>query len=53
MNLIENRVLRKIFGPKGDIVTSVWRKPHRAELYDLHSLITSSNKLETLLHFVG
>jgi hypothetical protein len=53
MKLIENWELRKIFGPKRDEVTSVWRKPQRAELYDLHSLITSSNKLETLLLLVG
>jgi hypothetical protein len=28
----ENRALRKTFGPKGDEVTSVRRKPHRVEL---------------------
>jgi len=33
----ENRMLRKIFGPKGDELTSVRRKPHGTELQDLYS----------------
>jgi hypothetical protein len=32
----ENRVLRRIFGPKRDEVTGEWRKLHK-ELHDLHS----------------
>jgi hypothetical protein len=32
----ENRVLRKIFGPKGDEVTGDWRKLHNEELSDLY-----------------
>jgi hypothetical protein len=34
---IENRVLRRIFGPKSDEVTGVWRKLHNEELHDLYS----------------
>jgi hypothetical protein len=34
---IENRVLRRIFGPKGDKVTGEWRKLHNEELRDLYS----------------
>jgi hypothetical protein len=34
--VFENRVLRKIFGPKGDEVTE-WRKLHNEELCDLYS----------------
>jgi hypothetical protein len=30
-------VLRRIFGPKRDEVTGVWRKLHNGELYDLYS----------------
>ena len=30
-----NRVLRGIFGPKGDVVTGEWRKLHNEELNDL------------------
>jgi hypothetical protein len=33
----ENRVLRRIFGPKRDEVTGEWRKLHNEELRDLHS----------------
>ena len=32
-----NRVLRRIFGPKRDEVTGVWRKLHSEELNDLYS----------------
>jgi hypothetical protein len=35
--VFENRVLRKIFGPKGDQVTGEWRKLHNEELRDLYS----------------
>jgi hypothetical protein len=31
------RVLRRIFGRKGDEVTGEWRKLHNEELHDLHS----------------
>jgi hypothetical protein len=33
----ENRVLRRIFGPKRDKVTGEWRKLHNKELRDLYS----------------
>jgi hypothetical protein len=36
--VFENRVLRKIFGPKRDEVTGEWRKLHNEELHDLYSL---------------
>jgi hypothetical protein len=32
----ENRVLRKVFGPKRDEVTGEWRKLHNEELNDLY-----------------
>jgi hypothetical protein len=35
--VFENRVLRRIFGPKRDEVTGEWRKLHKEELRDLHS----------------
>jgi hypothetical protein len=35
--VFENRVLRRIFGPKRDKVTGGWRKLHNKQLYDLHS----------------
>jgi transcription termination factor 2 len=33
-----NRVLRRIFGPKRDGVTGGWRKLHNEELHNLYSL---------------
>jgi hypothetical protein len=35
--VFENRVLRRIFGPKRDEVTGEWRKLHNDELHDLYS----------------
>jgi hypothetical protein len=35
--VFENRVLRRIFGPKRDDVTGEWRKLHNEELHDLYS----------------
>jgi len=35
--VLENRVLRRIFGPKRDEVTGEWRKLHKEELNDLYS----------------
>jgi hypothetical protein len=32
----ENRVLRRIFGPKRDKVTGEWRKLHNEEFNDLY-----------------
>jgi len=35
--VFENRVLRRIFGPKRDEVTGEWRILHNEELTDLYS----------------
>jgi len=37
--VFENRVLRRVFGPKTDEVTGEWRKLHNEELSDLYSLL--------------
>jgi hypothetical protein len=34
LRVFENRVLRRIFGPKKDEVTGEWRRLHNKELYD-------------------
>jgi hypothetical protein len=36
LKVFENRVLRRIFGPKKDEVTGEWRKLHNEELNDLY-----------------
>jgi len=52
LRVFENRVLRRIFGPKRDRVTGEWRKQHNEELNDLYSspnivrVITSKEKIE-------
>jgi hypothetical protein len=40
LRVVENRVLRRIFGPKGDDVTGGWRKLH---IEELHNLCSSPN----------
>jgi hypothetical protein len=37
LRVFENRVLRRIFGPKRDEVTGEWRKLHNEELHNLYS----------------
>jgi hypothetical protein len=37
LRVFENRVLRRIFGPKRDELTGEWRKLHNEELHDLYS----------------
>ena len=36
LRVFENRVVRRIYGPKRDKVTGVWRKLHIEELKDLY-----------------
>jgi hypothetical protein len=37
MRVLENRVLSRIFGPKRDEVTGVWRNLHYEQLHHLYS----------------
>jgi hypothetical protein len=37
LRVFENRVLRRIFGPKRDEATVGWRKLHNEEIYNLYS----------------
>jgi len=45
LRVFENRVLRRIFGPKKEKVTREWRKLHNGELNDLYS---SSNIVQVI-----
>jgi hypothetical protein len=45
LRMFENRVLRRIFGPKRDEVMGEWRKLHNEELRDLYS---SSSIIRTI-----
>jgi hypothetical protein len=37
LRLLENRVLERMFGSKGDMVTEEWIKVHNEELNDMYS----------------
>jgi hypothetical protein len=37
LRVFENKVLKRIFGPKRDEATGGWRKVHNEELRDLYS----------------
>jgi hypothetical protein len=45
LRVFENRVLRRIFGPKRDEATGEWRRLHNEELNDLYS---SSNIIRVI-----
>jgi hypothetical protein len=38
---LENRALRRIFGPKRDEVTAGWRKLYNEELHNLYSSLST------------
>jgi hypothetical protein len=37
LRVLENKVLRRIFGPQRDEMIGSWTKPHTEELHNLHS----------------
>ena len=37
LTVFENKVLRRIFGPRRDEVTGEWRRLHNEEINDLYS----------------
>jgi len=37
LRMFENRMLKRIFGPKRDVITGEWRRLHNEELNDLYS----------------
>jgi hypothetical protein len=60
--VFENRVLRRIFGPRRDEVTGGWRKLHDEELRDLYSSpsidemggpCSTNGKEEEYIHVTG
>jgi hypothetical protein len=51
--MFENRVLRRIFGPKGDHVTGEWRKLCNKELHDLYSSPNTVQVLKSRMRWAG
>jgi hypothetical protein len=51
--VFENRVLRRIFGPKRDEVTGDWRKLHNEELSDLYSLPNMVRVVKLRMRWAG
>jgi hypothetical protein len=45
--VFENRVLRRIFGPKGNDVIGGWRKLHNKELHNLYSSLSTIRMIKS------
>jgi hypothetical protein len=53
--VFENRLMRRLFGPKRDEVTGGWRKVHNEELHKLYSspniiIMIKQNKIKWARH---
>jgi len=53
LRVFENKVLRRIFGPKGDEVTGEWRKLHNEELNGLYSSPNIVRVIKTRMRWAG
>jgi hypothetical protein len=53
LRVFENRVLRRIFGPKRDELTGEWRKLHNKELHDLYSSPSISRMMKSRIRWTG
>jgi hypothetical protein len=51
--VFENRVLRKVFGPKKDEITREWRKLHNGELNDLYCSTNIDRVIKSRMRWVG
>jgi len=51
--VFENRVLRRIFGPKRDQLTGEWRRLHGEELNDLSSSPNIIRVIESRIRWMG
>jgi hypothetical protein len=47
LRVLENKILRRIFGPKRDEVTGEWRKLHTEKLRDLYSSTNVSGVIKS------
>ena len=51
--MFENRVLRRIFGPRRDEVTGEWRRLHNEELNDLYSSRNIVRVIKSRMRWAG
>ena len=51
--MLENKGLRRIFGPKRDEMTGEWRKLHSDELNDLYSSPSIVQLIKSRMRWVG
>jgi hypothetical protein len=51
--MVENRVLRRIFGPKRGEVTGEWGKLHIKELNELYSSPTIARVIKSRMRWAG
>ena len=47
LRVFQNRVLRRIFGPKSDEVTGEWRKLHKEALNDLYPSLNNFRMIKS------
>jgi hypothetical protein len=53
LRVFENRVLRRIFGPKRDEVMGGWRKLHNEELHNLYSSPSTIRIIKPRMRWAG
>jgi hypothetical protein len=53
LRVFENRVLRRIFGPKRDEITRKWRKLHNEQLHDLYCSSNIVRVIKSRMRWAG
>jgi hypothetical protein len=53
LKVFENRVLRRIFGPKREEVAGGWRRLHNEKLYNLCAAPNISGVIKSRMRWVG
>ena len=49
LRVFQNRVLRRMVGPKREELTGEWRKLHKEELYDLYSSLNIFRVIKSII----